>query len=1048
MKSASEKRSHKPDHSKSLISSSKSQDPDLGICFVSLFDKRQIDGIDVITDLLQKQKFSIDHFEYKVIKKSEIRRPINPKLKDGPKERVIVEDKINVNANLRTVRQLEWRVLKDPENVLLVQISRAKGESFCLPLIFPNILRKEHQILVTGLTNQTKLQLISKPDLSFSSIPKPIEGDPDFKEHLIQRAGRAKGMQATARELLDFPGLPNEVTHKITQIATGKKEALSDAEAINIILLSDLYTRYLPVLQTFQEEVLEKKGSVAQLSRQFADLTDKIGTRVLVTKLAGFLGEEGVKSKNNLQVFSHLYRKLQQMKDGKLFVKGQLLDVKSLFAMLRSMICVTRSQFDPGLWSQCLFFPNPGDSQEQERQNIATINLLGIKAQKQILIKHAASSRSLLEIFIINNVHNYVFGKKIRVASQNLSEQEANIVKSAIAPQLHLKPVKEESQSEGLELFGDANHGSEKLINPVSCVASSYGFLMGALLNENLQKLLRQDTKSLIKRFGKDFFDIFYEQAVVEAGLPISRNQLAHWIGAKQITTRIEELGYFTSDLEKAFDPALAPEVLVGNGQSVFPITYTSEEFAKDYVEKRDAFLGFLGKLKKLRSARQEEFNPAGIFVDFMEQGKYGFLSPLFRRHTKGTFLFNELNDIVVAACKDIASELTRKSINNKAILKIPLEYESILYLGNTFDVPVGKGTIRVRLQTIPVRSVDEHSGVSHSFAKSFSAQLQQAETQERQGLIQAIRIMGEIRKFSTDYYKYLNMTVLDRQIHKSLREQQKNLRGPDKIKYGFEDSQKMIVGNIRKINLAKLVRFDRNPKKSQDEAVDNQTFGQMLEAILYCKSVEHDLEVRTETIGNIRKLLGKFSKSLKEGQEWKSYSKMIAKFDRLVSLPVEVIDEKTIRSLSEISVKMNKLVSRREYKDNAVAILHAEWKRKNPSRKKDVYFYLPFLDTEFGSKSNLLQEIRKAGELFRKLKQKKCLMFFPEAVKKIHLKQMAEIVSFIRQEAFDLDVYVETGTLDEEKTGLLSKTFNPDLFFRLDKLNPVKMDSPKNPKT
>ena len=216
-------------------------------------EKRQIEGIDLLTGLLNDRGFEVDHFEYKVLKKSEIRRPINPKQKNSPTEKITVEEKLNVNANLKSVGQLEWRVMKDPENVLLLQTQRTKGEALCLPLYFDSVFKKERQILVTGLNNAIKCQLVAKPDLRFQRIPEPIEQDKTVKDQLIHRASRQKGMQSTARELLDFPGLPEGITKKIVAIATGKKEKLNDAEAINLILISDLYSRYTPAFQTFQD---------------------------------------------------------------------------------------------------------------------------------------------------------------------------------------------------------------------------------------------------------------------------------------------------------------------------------------------------------------------------------------------------------------------------------------------------------------------------------------------------------------------------------------------------------------------------------------------------------------------------------------------------------------------------------------------------------------------------------------------------------------------------------------------------------------------------
>ena len=200
--------------------SSKKSQPDLTVRFIGLQDKRQVEDMEIIEQLLNKMRFDIDYFEYKIVKKTETRRPINPKFPDGPKQKVLVEERINVNGDLKTVRQLEWRVLKDPENVLLVQLNRAKGEAFCLTLTFERLFENDRQVLVAGLTNQVRLQLITVPDLKFQKIPDPVEENVAFKEQLLNRASRTRGMQATARELLDFPSLPNEFSKKVAPVSS------------------------------------------------------------------------------------------------------------------------------------------------------------------------------------------------------------------------------------------------------------------------------------------------------------------------------------------------------------------------------------------------------------------------------------------------------------------------------------------------------------------------------------------------------------------------------------------------------------------------------------------------------------------------------------------------------------------------------------------------------------------------------------------------------------------------------------------------------------
>lgn len=1013
------------------------------ICFVSLIDKRQIEGIDVITDILNKKNFAVDHFEYKVTKKTETRRPINPKFKNGPSERVVLEERINVNANLRTIRQLEWRVVKDPENVLLINLTRTKGEAFCLPLVFPNIFAQEHQILVTGLTDPVRLQLITKPDLEFKSIPKTVEENHEFEEQLLLRASRSKGMQATARELLDFPGLPETMVKKIAQIATGKKETLTSAQSINLIILSDLVTRYLPVLQTFQNDVLAKAGTVTQLSKQFAELTEGIPTQKLITELGEYLGEDGVLSENNNQVFSHLYQRLQQMKDGKLFVKGALLDVKTLFGILRSMICLNRSQKDPEVWEKCLFFLKPFDAPAHIRKNMAAVYMMALASQKKILLNHAASSRSLLDIFAVFNVQEFILDRKVFISGENLSKQEYGIIRSSVLSRLGMKRVKARNRKHKPDLFGDTSHGPSKLHNSLHCVASSYGYLLDSVLKKHLERFLKEDNQTLLNRFGKNLFDIFYEQAVFDKGIPISRNSFGKWLEAKTSISRIKELGFFNNDIETAFDPSLTPQVLAGNGQSLFELDYTVESFAKDYLQTRIQYFGFLDKLSKVSQSQKDPLNPAKIFVEYLEQGDFCLQPQPFRAFVKQTFLYEEFSRIVTEACHGFQDKLNKIAVKNKIILKLPLKYESILFLGNTFDVELNTEPRKIRLQVIPLKSTIEKMGVIHEFAVKFDELMQQAETPQRKGLIQAIRILGEYQKIAREFFKYLTLATLDRQMNLELKSLLETSGEPNQLKYGLSDAKKLVIGSIRNINLSGILQYDQEKKRNMKDPVDNQSFAQILESILYWKSVKKDLANRSETALNVIKMLGRFSKTLKEGPEWKSYYKMALRFHQLISQPIGNYSDNVIQALTDLSGKMSTMVSKREYKDNAIAILFSEWKRKYPKMIKNVYFYAPFVGDDSGTGSNVLQKLKNSAHLARMLRLKTSVIFLLEATKQVQLRQMREITQFLKQEGYKLDFYVETSTLDDDKINELSKKMLPKLFFQVGNLKPQKVAKP-----
>ncbi|MBU2512498.1 hypothetical protein KJ966_14275 [bacterium] len=1018
-----------------------SEQPGMEVRFVSLIEKRQIQGIDLITDLLKKQDIGVDHFEYKVIKKSEIRRPINPKLKNSPTERVTVEDRINVNANLKTVGQLEWRVFKDPENILLLQLTRSKGEALCLPLFFDDILQKDHQILITGLTDAIKLQLQSKPDLKFIHVPEAIEKNPDAKEQLISRAARLKGMQATARELIDFPGLPEEISKKIALISSGKKEHLSDAQAINLILLSDLCNRYASAFQTFQNEIVERNTTVAVLARQFEIFTKKISTRFLISKFADFLGENADKCSNNQQIFTYLYQKLQQMEEKQIYVNKKLLDRKDLFKLLRSIVCIARSQFDPDLWKQCFFFLNPDDIQTIPEDNEKVIANLVAKLQGRLVTKETTASKDLMEIFFINNIYDYIVDKKISIAEEVISKPEADSLKSIIAPILHLKVKKSSNKGNPNRLFSEQNQGIQRLINPIHFVASAYGILIGQLLKENLKKFLVQDKKDLLERFGVHFFDILYEQAVFEKGINISRNQFAGWLEETQLLSKSEEFGYRSNTIELDFDKSLTHQILSGSGLTTFPPTFSNDDFEKEYVKHRNQYLMFFNKLKRSQNPQQTAFNATTVFLDYIAKGKYNLRSPSFRKHVSETFLYTELNEMIKEACVEIRSELAEEAVNKKIILQLPLKFCNLLFLGNTFEVPTGKFMVQVRVHAVSVKAMQEDDGIHYTFASNFSRILQESQSEKRTAIIQAMRILGEYQKISLEFIRFLSIVLLDRQLNRVFIRQKLINRDPRFLKFKMPDVDKLTIGSIRDINLNKIFQYNSAVTREENSKLLNQSFGEMIQSVMYYKSVEENLVDRIQIINEIKLMMNRFSKSLKASQEWKTYFSLASHIGDLISLPIASMQEKVIHTVMDMSIKLNRLVTKHEYKSSVIAILHAEWKRKNPEKGKQVYFYLPFLGDEApAGKTNLLLEIRKARDLIKMLKMKRAIIFFPGATKEIQLNQMIEIKDFIEDKELNPEIYIEIKTLSEDKLRHLSKEFYPTTFFHIDKIEPVKM--------
>ena len=117
-----------------------SSQPERLIRFISLSPNHAIDQIDVIKELIKTQEFNIDFFEFKVANTKIQKRLINLSQKDSPRQRVEIEEKVDVNTSYKHLRQLMWRIQKEIHNTFLLQMHQIKAVPCSMPLMFSSIL--------------------------------------------------------------------------------------------------------------------------------------------------------------------------------------------------------------------------------------------------------------------------------------------------------------------------------------------------------------------------------------------------------------------------------------------------------------------------------------------------------------------------------------------------------------------------------------------------------------------------------------------------------------------------------------------------------------------------------------------------------------------------------------------------------------------------------------------------------------------------------------------------------------------------------------------
>ncbi|MGK0290777.1 MAG: hypothetical protein ACI86H_002240, partial [bacterium] len=296
---------------------------------------------------LKSRGFAVENLEFKITVTKEVKRLINPKNPNGPSERVHIEEKTNLNTDAKALRSYVERVLREPYNVLLAQIYKARSESFALPIVFPNLFRVGGQVLVSYSDELTRLQLLTVPDLKFEKIPKIVEENSDFKDFLIGRGKRKKGIQSAMRELVDLPLLPEDLRKRITSVAMGQVHNFNEIELINLLLIADLHSRYSAIIKKFEMDWDGQVYSVELLSGMFSELVKNADTAYLKMHLSEYLdGEEYFM--NNNTVFPYLYNRYFNLDyDAKSKFEQKTFTRLTLRHLVRNLIVFTRSQNDP-----------------------------------------------------------------------------------------------------------------------------------------------------------------------------------------------------------------------------------------------------------------------------------------------------------------------------------------------------------------------------------------------------------------------------------------------------------------------------------------------------------------------------------------------------------------------------------------------------------------------------------------------------------------------------------------------------------------------------
>lgn len=1002
------------------------------IRFVSPTERRLVTGMDLISKVLESQGFTVDHAEFKVVNKKEIKRPINPKHKDGPKEKVVIEEKININTSLKYVRQVHWRVTKEPENVLLVQLERLKGEPMALPLIFETLLKEDREIIVTGVSQGVWNQLLSKPDPTFESLPAGLAKDEQTQADLLARAKRKKGMQATARDLLDLHGLKPEVMGIINDVAFAKARDLSDAQAINLILLSDLYSRYHLALWQFWEDVQHKSQPPQALAKQFAMLTDGVPAAKLVQKFAPYLDPEK-KYPSAEAVFGGLYKTLQGMADKSFKADPKLYNAQTMYSLIRGVVVVARGMFDPPLWAKCKPIFNPEDDRTKPEDSVHVLAELAQKIKNESIKAAQSSSQSLQDIYDSGNADRYL--KEFPLAFQAVAPDDKGLIEQVLSRRFGFRSP--ETGEGALVLFKKDEPPLPELLHPLPTLGSVYGFTLFRLLCEAAGDFFEPGFEELKARFGEEFFEISYFKCVEGRALPLSRGQWANWLSKRGLVEDWNGLGYKENPKEEPVDPWLSETALLGEGDSVVPEELGPAEFAQAFEKARESYRGFFAKLKNHNFEGGEDLNPAKILMQVFESGIYDPASLDFRKALRQTYLGEEVEEVIENSTQEMREEMEEAAKGDKLVLMLPENLAGFFYMAHRFNLRSPKGQVKVHLLLSPKGRALK--GLNKKFAENLSLYLKSSNEPYRMGLIQAIQMIGEYQRSTQEYLRFLGLFFFDRFLaayhdHKKKR----SSASPAHIKYWVPDNRKMVIGHTKTLNLNKILNF-QNQKASHRDAAPIQTMSlaQFLQGIYYYQNCQKRLADLSEKTEAMARLFGRFSEKMKETNEYRAFKRLLDRYVEIAHLPVISWTGRVLQELEDLSMAMKRQLEDSKGMDAPVDRLYKEWSARYPDDEAIIKPHRVF-SHERVKTDNFLVELTNTRDLLNEAQVKKVFIFVTDAGKKGQVDQIRQVMDFLREHTTQPEFYLEASSLGDDAQKVLAREINPSNFFSAEKIEPV----------
>jgi hypothetical protein len=243
-------------------------------------------------------------------------------------------------------------ILGRVERALHLEVSQVRATNGA-PLVMGMLFRRGHYAFVSGIDGVQFSRLKAEPDLSFTRIPVALVGQVGALEDYLARRQRQAGFFSQAQEVAALECLPPARRNKLAEIARTRDGAalgaLSDAEVVNVGLISEFIDRYQSIFEQFAG-MLRQAELGAELGAHFDMLTQGVPYPELRATLEPFTQEH---TRHRITDTRSLANELRIA-----LTNADERARQEFHSALRSVTLKHRMMLDPACYQRCTLLPD------------------------------------------------------------------------------------------------------------------------------------------------------------------------------------------------------------------------------------------------------------------------------------------------------------------------------------------------------------------------------------------------------------------------------------------------------------------------------------------------------------------------------------------------------------------------------------------------------------------------------------------------------------------------------------------------------------------